>query len=521
MTVDKIYLVGFMAAGKTTVAHSLGTRLGWRAEDIDGLIEARERMTVADIFTRHGEAYFRAAEREILRLLLPLRHAVVATGGGTFMDPDNRHAINVDGVSVWLDVPLATLLRDSAPTVAVRSPRTARRWSACTRCDRRPMLRRICASTLARRPPKKSRSESSSIWDLLTVRYCFSRTCTATSTPSRRCSSTRKAHGIGVIVLGDLVGYGAEPNLVIDKVRALDPLSVIRGNHDKAACGLDDGSQFNQVARLAAAWTGEHLTPFNRHYLHELPMGPVQIDASSKSATAPRSTRTTTSSTATTRCAALEGASRPLCFFGHTHLPAIFWVKNKAFEGAAPNGPETLLTIEDDMQYLVNPGSVGQPRDGDPRAAYALLDVEARELKLRRFSTRSRKRSGGSSPPDCLQAWPTGWRWGDSVGIRIAGCGMRNSQVPDPAYRIPHSGYFCLRLPPLFPSPQLRRERVLRGAAAEDPANHDADEQNGGDEDEVRRRHVGEVHERRDSDGRRRLTVCSSRSTVPRRRQIE
>ena len=63
----------------------------------------------------------------------------------------------------------------------------------------------------------------------------------------------------------------------------------------------------------------------------------------------------------------------------------MFWMKNKAFEGAAPNGPETLLKIEDDVQYLVNPGSVGQPRDGDPRAAYALLDVEARELKLRRI----------------------------------------------------------------------------------------------------------------------------------------
>ena len=75
-----------------------------------------------------------------------------------------------------------------------------------------------------------------------------------------------------VIVLGDLVGYGAEPNLVIDKVRSLDPLTVIRGNHDKAACGLDDGSQFNQVARLAAAWTGQFLTPGNRTYLRELPM---------------------------------------------------------------------------------------------------------------------------------------------------------------------------------------------------------------------------------------------------------
>lgn len=108
--IDKIYLVGFMAAGKSTVARLLGTRLGWRAEDIDELIEARERMTVADIFSRHGEAYFRAAEREILRLLLPLRHTVVATGGGTFMDPESQRAINLDGMSVWLDVPFDTVV---------------------------------------------------------------------------------------------------------------------------------------------------------------------------------------------------------------------------------------------------------------------------------------------------------------------------------------------------------------------------------------------------------------------------
>ena len=103
-----------MAAGKTTVARALAARLGWRAEDIDELIEARERRTVADIFARNGEPYFRPLEREILRLLLPLRHAVVATGGGTFMDPDNRAAINLDGVSVWLDVPFDELRRAAA-----------------------------------------------------------------------------------------------------------------------------------------------------------------------------------------------------------------------------------------------------------------------------------------------------------------------------------------------------------------------------------------------------------------------
>lgn len=110
MTADKIYLVGFMAAGKSTVGRALADRLGWQAEDIDALIEHRERATVADIFARHGEPYFRRTEREMLRLLQPLRHVVVATGGGTFVDPENRALIKIDGVSVWLDLPFAEVL---------------------------------------------------------------------------------------------------------------------------------------------------------------------------------------------------------------------------------------------------------------------------------------------------------------------------------------------------------------------------------------------------------------------------
>ena len=133
MAADKIYIVGFMAAGKTTVARAVAARLGWRADDIDELIEARERRTVADIFARSGEAYFRAVEREILRLVLPLRHSVVATGGGTFMDPENRAAINLDGVSIWLDVPLDELI--------ARLPADGRRPLAADR----PQLERLYA----------------------------------------------------------------------------------------------------------------------------------------------------------------------------------------------------------------------------------------------------------------------------------------------------------------------------------------------------------------------------------------
>ena len=110
MKADKIYLVGFMAAGKTTLARALARRLDWEAVDIDELIEQRERSTVAEIFARHGEAHFRAVERTVLFEHLVPRHLVVATGGGTFADAQNRAAINADGVSVWLDVPLDRLI---------------------------------------------------------------------------------------------------------------------------------------------------------------------------------------------------------------------------------------------------------------------------------------------------------------------------------------------------------------------------------------------------------------------------
>ena len=125
MRTDKIYLIGFMGAGKSTTARELGRRLGWRVEDVDERIEARERRTVADIFADQGEGYFRAAEREVIRQLAGQRELVVATGGGTFIDPENRSFIREDGATVWLDVPLATALE--------RAPRDGRRPLAADR----------------------------------------------------------------------------------------------------------------------------------------------------------------------------------------------------------------------------------------------------------------------------------------------------------------------------------------------------------------------------------------------------
>jgi shikimate kinase len=124
---DKVYLVGFMGAGKTSVARTLARRLGWRMADIDEMIERREHQTVADIFAKKGEPYFRAVERAVLMDQLATRHVVVATGGGTFVDPQNRAVINQNGASVWLDVPFERLI--------ARVPADGRRPLAADRAE--------------------------------------------------------------------------------------------------------------------------------------------------------------------------------------------------------------------------------------------------------------------------------------------------------------------------------------------------------------------------------------------------
>lgn len=107
---DKLYLVGFMGSGKTTMARALGRRLGWRAVDLDEEIERREGRSVSQVFARQGEAYFRKVEREVLLSFLPLRNVIVATGGGTFIQPANRADILADGTTVWLDAPFSRIV---------------------------------------------------------------------------------------------------------------------------------------------------------------------------------------------------------------------------------------------------------------------------------------------------------------------------------------------------------------------------------------------------------------------------
>lgn len=110
MKADKVYLVGFMGAGKSTVARALARRLDWKVEDIDERIERRERRDIPTIFRHEGEPYFRALERDEIIALLGERGVVVATGGGTVVDPANRELMLRDGAVVWLDAPFSTVL---------------------------------------------------------------------------------------------------------------------------------------------------------------------------------------------------------------------------------------------------------------------------------------------------------------------------------------------------------------------------------------------------------------------------
>jgi diadenosine tetraphosphatase ApaH/serine/threonine PP2A family protein phosphatase len=187
-----------------------------------------------------------------------------------------------------------------------------------------------------------------------------------------------------LIVLGDLVGYGAEPNAVVDRVRALAPLAAIRGNHDKAACGLDDGSNFNHIARYAAAWTGETLTPDNREYLRALPSGPVPVDDRVEICHGSPFDEDHYIFDAQDAQRALESAQRNVCLFGHTHLPVVFAADGRRFRAVVPDEDDVTVSLEDGVRYLVNVGSVGQPRDGDPRAAFAIYDSEGPTITLRR-----------------------------------------------------------------------------------------------------------------------------------------
>lgn len=179
--------------------------------------------------------------------------------------------------------------------------------------------------------------------------------------------------------LGDLVGYGPDPNEVVEQVRPL-VTAIIRGNHDKAACGLADLEDFNPVARSAVEWTRRELRPENLRYLAELPAGPLQVDGVTlvHGALHDEDEYVFVPEQAAD---ALLMAPGSVTLFGHTHMQGGFSYHNSEAQMIPLRVPRAeprfaILRLEYGSRYLLNPGSIGQPRDGDARAAFAIVDSD-------------------------------------------------------------------------------------------------------------------------------------------------
>jgi predicted phosphodiesterase len=190
-----------------------------------------------------------------------------------------------------------------------------------------------------------------------------------------------------IVCCGDLVGYNANPAEVLDWVRE-NRIVTIRGNHDKVVAGLDGLEWFNEVAQLSAVWTRRHLDEEQLQFLRNVPQGPSLMDGFEiwHGSPSDEDEYLTAPGEAAPR---FTNMSYPLGFFGHTHLQGGFFSRYGRV-GRIPQVPpkyrESVLELEPDTVYMVNPGSVGQPRDRDPRAAYAIYDDVARTIALRRIT---------------------------------------------------------------------------------------------------------------------------------------
>lgn len=207
-----------------------------------------------------------------------------------------------------------------------------------------------------------------------------------------------------IVCCGDLAGYGPNPNEVIDWARA-NLSAVIRGNHDRACAGMEDLEWFNPVAQAASRWTIAQLTPENLDYLRNLPAGPLAIENFLLAHGSPLDEDEYLLSPIDARNV-FGYMDTNLVFFGHTHLQCGFgWKGGREYLLPRAADHESWLRVGSDSAWLVNPGSVGQPRDGDPRAGYALFDSTANEILLRRVpydSERTRQKIEAAGLPPVL-----------------------------------------------------------------------------------------------------------------------
>jgi diadenosine tetraphosphatase ApaH/serine/threonine PP2A family protein phosphatase len=215
----------------------------------------------------------------------------------------------------------------------------------------------------------------------------------------------------GVWCLGDLVGYGPDPNECVERVRSLPGLVCLVGNHDAAALGLIETESFNPDARMAIEWTAAALSPASVEFLGSLPERQV-LDHVTLAHGSPRQpvweylldTRTATIN--------FQFFDTPYCFVGHTHLPVVYYLADE-LRGARLTVPDASMQLKLAQRSIVNPGSVGQPRDRDPRAAFGIYDSEQNTFEFNRahydFTVVQERMEAANLPERHIQRLSAGW----------------------------------------------------------------------------------------------------------------
>lgn len=199
--------------------------------------------------------------------------------------------------------------------------------------------------------------------------------------------NVQKSHFDVILVLGDLVGYGAAPDQVVEAVRDLPGESrVIRGNHDKVVAGIDDGSNFNFAALSAARWTADNMTVENLEYVRQLPQGPVEVAPGVAICHGSPLDEDVYVFSNYDALEVFQGFDAWLTFFGHTHIPSLFTRDPEGnIEVGVLRGRTGTIKLDPKVRYLINPGSIGQPRDRDPRAGYLTYDSEEQVVNWHRI----------------------------------------------------------------------------------------------------------------------------------------
>ncbi|HEX29820.1 TPA: metallophosphoesterase [Candidatus Poribacteria bacterium] len=192
------------------------------------------------------------------------------------------------------------------------------------------------------------------------------------------------------LFLGDAVGYGADPDEVVMRLRRLisqfSKFFAVRGNHDKVASGVEEGWSFTEHARKAALWTREHLSPTNRNYLRRLPQGPVGVNPFIQICHGSPMDEDLYILNNFRALNILSYDEHRITFFGHTHVPVVYELLGDHFHVNLPSGDESIFKLHPEGRYLINPGSVGQPRDFNPKASFAVYDDDEETITIKRVS---------------------------------------------------------------------------------------------------------------------------------------